>query len=272
MRIILLEFQRIASHLLWLGNFCNDIGQFFTMFMWASREREKILKLLEDVSGNRMFYMNLRPGGFAGDIPGDFAERARNLAGYLEQKISEYPDVLDSNPIFMERTRGIGVLGRDDAIDYGVSGPVLRGSGINEDVRKSRPYYVYDRLKFIVPTRNSGDAYGRYRVRYEEMHQSISIIRQALDMMPQDSNILGAKAKLRGPDANPDPVTVSRELPRGEGMIYMVPGKQGPYRISLRSPSFSNLSALSKMCEGVKFADIFPILGSLDVVLGEVDR
>ena len=272
LRVILLEFQRIASHLLWLGTFCNDLGQFFTMSMWALRERSKILKLLSDVSGNRMFYVNLRLGGFDKNAPGDFTERARSLTSYLEQKIAEYLEVLDSNPIFMERTKGIGVLSRKDAINIGVSGPVLRGSGVEEDVRKSKPYYVYDKLKFIVPTRNSGDVYGRYRVRYEEMHQSLSIIQQALDTMPQGGDVLGAKIKLRGHDANPSPVMVSRELPRGEGMIYMVPSKQGPYRISLRSPSFINLYALSQMCEGVKFADLFSILGSLDIVLGEVDR
>ena len=272
LRVILLEFQRIASHLLWLGTFCNDIGQSSTMFMWTFRERTKILKLLEDVSGSRMFYMNLRLGGFDRSIPSDFAGRAYELANDLEQKIVEYPEMLDSNPVFMERTKGVGVLSRKDAIDCGVSGPVLRGSGVEEDVRKSKPYYIYDKVKFIVPTRNSGDSYGRYRVRYEEMHQSISIIKQALEMMPKEGDVLGAKIKLRGYDANPAPVMVSRELPRGEGMIYMVPGKQSPYRISLRSPVFTNLYALSRMCEGVKFADIFSILGSLDIVLGEVDR
>lgn len=271
LRVILLEFQRMASHLLWLGTFCDDLGQ-STMFMWAFRERARILKLLEDVSGNRMFYMNLRLGGLDRNAPSNFPERAYELTNYLEQKIIEYPAVLESNPIFLERTRGIGVLSRDDAIDCGVSGPVLRASGVAEDVRTSKPYYAYDKFKFVVPTRNIGDSYSRYKVRYEEMHQSIRIIRQALDMMPQEGDVVGAKIKLRGPDANPSPITVSRELPRGEGMIYMVPGKQGPYRISLRSPVFANLSALSKMCEGAKFADIFSILGSLDIVLGEVDR
>ena len=272
LRVILLEFQRMASHLLWLGMFCNDIGQSLTMFMWASRERAKIIKLLEDVSGNRMFYMNLRLGGFSRNMPRDFTERAYDLIGYLEQKLAEYPEVLDSNPIFMERTKGVGVLSRKDAIDCGVSGPVLRGSGVSADVRKSKPYYVYDKFKFIAPIRNTGDAYSRYRVRFEEMHQSLGIIKQALDTMPQEGDALGSKIKLRSNDANPAPITVSRELPRGEGMIYMVPGKQGPYRISLRSPVFTNLYALSRMCEGAKFADLFSILGSLDIVLGEVDR
>jgi NADH-quinone oxidoreductase subunit D len=272
LRVILLELQRLASHLLWLGTFCNDLGQFFTTFMWTFREREKILKLLEDVSGNRMFYVNLRVGGFNKDVPSDFSERAYELIEYLERQISEYPDVLDSNPIFMERTKGIGVLSKSDAIKFGVSGPVLRGSGISEDVRKSKPYYTYGKIKFLVPTGSSGDSYARYKVRYEEMYQSIDIIRQALDAMPKEGDVLGEKIKLRPNDANASPVMVRRELPRGEGMIYMVPGKQGPYRISLRSPAFSNLYALSKMCEGAKFADLFSILGSLDIVPGEIDR
>ncbi len=272
LRIILLEFQRIASHLLWLGTFCNDLGQIFTTFMQTFRDRDKILKLLEDVSGNRMFYMNLRLGGFSSNLPCDFAERAYDLVGYLEQRIAAYPEVLESNPIFMERTKGVGVLSRKDALDYGVSGPVLRGSGIATDIRKSSPYYLYDKLKFMAPTRNDGDSYSRYRVRYEEMLQSLSMIKQALDLMPKEGEVLGARVKLRGTDANTDPIVISRELPRGEGMIYLVPGKQGPYRISLRSPVFSNLCALSKMCEGAKFADLFSILGSLDIVLGEADR
>lgn len=272
LRVILLEFQRLASHLLWLGTFCNDLGQFFTMSMWTFRERAKILRLLEDVSGNRMFYMNLRLGGFSRNVPNDFTERAYALSDYLEQKISEYPEMLDANPIFMERTKGIGVLSKKDAIDYGVSGPVLRGSGVADDVRKSKPYYVYGKLKFLVPTNNTGDSYGRYKVRFEEMHQSLDIIRQALDQVPEYGDVTGEKVKLRTNDANSSPIIVSRELPRGEGMIYMVPGKRGPYRISLRSPAFANLYALAKMCEGVKFADLFSILGSLDIIPGEIDR
>lgn len=272
LRVAMLELQRIASHLLWLGTFCNDLGQFFTIFMWAFRERAMVMKLLEDASGGRMFHVNLRLGGFQRQAPPDFAERAYALADHLEGKISEYTDVLDSNPVFMERTRGVGVLTKKDAIDLGVSGPVLRASGVEEDTRKSKPYYAYDKLNFMVPTRSSGDSYSRYRVRYEEMHQSIRLIRRALDNMPQEGDEVGMPIKLRGPDAKSDAVMVSRELPRGEGMIYMIPGKQGPQRISLRSPTFINLAALSRMCEGAKFADLFSILGSLDVVLGEVDK
>lgn len=271
-RAILLEFQRIASHLLWLGTFCNDTGQLLTVFMWCFRERAKVLKLLEDVSGGRMFYVNLRLGGLYQDLPGDFIERANTLADYLATKIAEYPDVLEKNPIFMERTKGIGKLSRADAINYGVTGPVLRASGIEDDVRKSKPYYVYKKIKFKVPTGRSGDNFDRYKVRYEEMLQSIKIIKQLLDLMPQTGEVKGLPIKLIGPNAKPDPVMVARELPRGEGMIYMIPDKQRPYRISLRSPTFINLAVIKKLTERAKFADIFPTLGSLDVVFGEVDK
>ncbi|MDE1870653.1 MAG: NADH-quinone oxidoreductase subunit D [Candidatus Micrarchaeota archaeon] len=271
-RAILLEFQRIASHLLWLGTLCNDMGQLLTVFCWAFRERAKVLRLLEDVSGGRMFYVNLRLGGLNQELPPDFRERSHSLADYLEGKILEYPDVLEGNPVFMERTKGIGRLSKADAINYGVSGPVLRASGVMDDARKSSPYYVYDKVKFRVPTGRQGDNFDRYKVRYEEMIQSIRIIRKLLEIMPEDGDVKGMPIKLIGPSAKPDPVLVSRELPRGEGVIYMIPDKQRPYRISLRSPTFINLAVLNVLTEKVKFADIFSILGSLDVVLGEVDK
>ncbi len=271
-RAILLEFQRIASHLLWLGTFCNDVGQLLTIFCWAFRERAKVLKLLEDVSGGRMFYVNLRLGGLYQDLPSDFSERASKLTDYLEEKIKGYPDVLDSNPVFLERTKGIGNLSKADAIDYGVTGPVLRASGVGEDVRKSNPYYVYEKVKFKIPLGKNGDNFDRYKVRYEEMMQSISIIRQLLAIMPETGDVKGMPIKLIGPSAKPDPVIIERELPRGAGMIYMIPDKQRPYRISLRSPTFINLAVVKRLTEKAKFADIFPTLGSLDVVFGEVDK
>ncbi|HUY70006.1 MAG TPA: NADPH-quinone oxidoreductase [Candidatus Baltobacteraceae bacterium] len=271
-RTILLEFQRIASHLLWLGTFVNDTGQLFTLFMWAFRERAEVMKLLEDVTGSRMFYVNWRLGGLVRDLPPDFSKRAHELCDYLEQKITGYPDLLDANPIFMERTKGVGVLNKEDAIAYGASGPVLRGSGVAEDVRTSDPYYVYDKVTFRVPIGSKGDCYDRYKVRYEEMLQSIRIIKQVLDLMPETGDILGLPIRLIGPSAKPDPVLVRRELPRGEGIIYMIPDKQKPYRIYLRSPAFANLSIFPKMAANYKFADLFPILGSIDIVLAEVDR
>jgi NADH-quinone oxidoreductase subunit D len=271
-RMVLLEFQRIASHLLWLGTFCNDMGQMFTAFMWAFRDRARVLKFLEDVAGSRMFYVNMRLGGFDRDLPRDFKKEGMELAEYIEGKVHDYRTLLEDDPIFIERTRNVGVLKLADAIDMGVSGPVLRASGQKEDVRTSAPYYFYNKIKFKVPTQSRADSLARYRVRMEEIVESARIIKQVLHMMPEEGDVKGLPIKLLGPNANVEPVEVSRELPRGEGMIYMIPGPQKPYRISLRSPAFANLAALSKLCEGVKFADVFTILGSLDIVLAEIDR
>ena len=271
-RVIIMEFQRIASHLFFIGALCNDIGQMFTMFMWAFRERDAVLKFLEDVSGSRMFYVNIRVGGLWKPLPKDFKERAYRLADYIEEHISQYPEVLDKNPVFSERTKGIGKLKLDDAINMGAAGPTLRASGLEYDVRKAMPYYIYDKIKFNVPTRSEGDAYARYKVRFEEMRQSISIIRQALDNFPSNEDVVGMPIKLIGPQANPDPVLLSHELPRGEGIIYMIPDKQKPYRIYMRSPTYMNLSLLSHLSKGHKFADLFSILGSLDVIMAEIDK
>ncbi|MGC8651884.1 MAG: NADH-quinone oxidoreductase subunit D [Candidatus Micrarchaeia archaeon] len=269
---VLLEFQRIASHLLWLGSFANDIGQFFTLFMWAFRERAKVLKLLEDVTGSRMFYVNRRVGGLNRGITPDFKERAYDIVDYLEKNIRSYTKLLDADPIFMERTKGVGVLSRSEAVEYGVSGPVLRGSGVAHDVRLFSPYYAYGAVHFEVPTGLHGDAYDRYKVRFKEMLESISIIRQVLIVMPESGDAIGMPVRLIGPAAKPEEVIARRELPRGEGIIYMVPDKQKPYRISLRSPTFINLSVLPHIAVGEKFADLFAILGSLDMVMAEIDR
>lgn len=270
-RTILLEFQRIASHLLWLGTFVNDMGQFFTLFMWCFRERARTLKFLENVTGGRMFYVNMRLGGLNSELPPDFSERAYALTDYLEEQITQYTDVTESNGVFMERAKGVGRISREEAIAYGATGPVLRGSGVEEDVRKANPYYAYDRIKFKIPVFESGDVYARYRVRYYEMLESINIIRQALEGMPE-GEAKGAPIRLIGPAAKVSEVVVSRELARGEGLIYMISDKQKPYRISMRSPAFSNLALLPKLAKGAKFADLFPILGSLDVVMAEIDR
>ncbi len=270
-RVVLIEFQRIANHLLWIGTLCNDIGQMFTVFMWCFRERAKVLKLLENVTGGRMFYNYMRVGGLQRPLPPDFKERALELTAYLRAKVSEYKDVLDANEVFMERLKGVGVLSRKDAINYGVTGPVLRASGVDEDARKSHPYYVYDKLDFNVVTMSGEDSYSRYKVRYDEIFQSIRIIEQAIDKMPE-GDMVGQPIKLIGAPAKQDTVITRRELPKGEGLIYMVPDKQKPFRLSIRAPGFVNLAALPKMCEGAKFADLFAILGSLDIIFGETDR
>lgn len=271
-RTILLEFQRIASHLLWLGTFCNDLGQMFTLFMWTFRERDLILKLLEDISGGRMFYVNIRLKGLNKKLPKDFKSRSYNLIEYLEKQILTYPDVLDSNPIFMERTKGVGILKRDLAIAQGVSGPVLRASGVEYDVRKANPYYIYDKIKFKIPTQIKGDVYSRYQVRFAEMLESIKIIKQALDKMPEDNDVVGLPIKLICPQAKPEIIMNNAELPRGEGIIYMVPDKQKPYRMYLRTGTYTNTAILNKLCKNIKYANFFSILGSMDLVVADIDK
>jgi NADH-quinone oxidoreductase subunit D len=240
--------------------------------MWGMRDRDMVIKLLEDVAGSRMFYVNMRMGGLNKQLPPDFKERAYKLTGYLEESVPKYKEFMEGNSIFMERTKGIGILSKKEAINYGVSGPVLRGSGVEYDVRKADPHYIYDKMKFRIPVKSEGDVFARYRVRYEEILESIRIIRQALDAMPENGDVTGMPIKLITTPAKPDTVIISRELPRGEGLIYMIPDKQRPYRISLRSPAFTNVSVLPHLAKNAKLADLFSIIGSLDIVLAEIDR
>ncbi len=270
-RLILLELQRIASHLLWLGTFCNDLGQMFTMFMWTMKDRDLVMNLLQDATGSRMFYVNMRVGGVSMDLPPDFEEHAKSLLDYLEKRIKDYEAFLEKNPVFIERTKGVGVLSRKDAINLGVTGPVLRASGVNFDVRSAYTYYAYEKLNFMPQIQVKGDVFARYKVRILEMKESIRLIRDALKEMPE-GDALGMPIKLISPPIKEKEVIVRRELPRGEGMMYMVTDKQKPYRLSIRAPAFINLSALNHMAQGAKYADLFAILGSLDLVMADVDR
>ncbi len=270
-RLIQLELQRIASHLLWLGTLANDVGQLFTIFMWAFSDRDKVLRLLEESAGTRMFYVNQRMGGLIRDQPPDFAEHAAPLLDYLDQRIAQFQEVLEKNPIFTERMKGVGVLNREDAIRFGVTGPTLRGSGVDYDTRSNQPYYVYKKLNFSPQTRGEGDAFARYKVRMLEMKESIKLVRNALKSMPE-GDALGMQIRLINPVPKNRVVTVSRETPRGEGMMYMVADPQRPYRLSIRSPSFINLSVLNHIAKGHRFADLFAILASLDPVMADVDR
>jgi len=270
-RVILLELQRIASHLLWLGTALNDLGQFFTMFMWTFKDRDKILSLLEEQAGARMFYVNMRPGGLLRDLPKDFEEHTLEVLSYMEKRIKFYEDYLEKNDVFIERTKGIGVLSAQDAIEYGVTGPVLRASGVNFDIRKNRPYYKYAELGIKPQALTGGDCFARYKVRMLEMKESIRLIREAFKKMPE-GDALGMPIKLVLPSAKNRIVTVSRETPRGELFLYMVADPQRPYRLAMRTPSFINLAVISKLAKGMHLADLFAILGSLDLVIPDVDR
>ncbi len=270
-RVVLLELQRLASHLLWLGTSCNDLGQMFTMFMWTMKDRDIILRLLEDATGSRMFYVNMRLGGVARDLPPGFEETASNVMDYMEKRIKYYESYLEKNNIFIERTKGVGKLSREEAIELGVSGPVLRASGVDYDVRKSHPYYVYDKLHFMSKTMVDGDSFARYKVRMLEMKESVRLVKEALKRMPS-GDALGMLVKLITPPVKKKEVMERRELPRGEGIMYMIADNQKPYRLSIRSAPFINLAALRRMAKGARMADLFAILGSLDLVMADIDR
>ncbi len=270
-RLIQLELQRIASHLFFTGALCNDMGLMFTMFMWCFEDRDRVLDLLAQTTGQRMFYVNMRLGGVTLDLPPDFADNCNEFLDYMGKRLGAYENFMEKNPVFMERMKGVGVLTSQEAKDLGVTGPVLRASGVPYDVRKAKPYYVYDKLHFEVQTDNRGDNLARYRVRIMEIRESARLIREALRQIPE-GDAKGMPVKLIGPAAKNRTVTVSRECPRGEAMMYMVADPQKPYRLSIRSPNFVNLSALPHMAKGHRLVDLFAIMGTLDLVMACVDR
>jgi NADH-quinone oxidoreductase subunit D len=294
LRMVLCELQRIASHLVWLGTHALDIGA-MTVFFFAFREREKILDLNEMISGVRMMPSWIVPGGLRGDAPEGWFERCKEFIDEFPRRIDEYETLVDQNPIWRERTQGIGILTPEQCFDLGVSGPSLRGSNIPYDVRKSQPYSSIDHFQFEVPLGQYGDVYDRYRVRMAEMRQSREIVKQALERMPDgpinvddrkvtpppryelDSSMEAVihhfKLWTEGFTPPAGEVYVPIESPKGEMGFYMVSnGSQYPWRAHQRPPSFMNLQALSAMSEGRLIADVVAIIGSIDIVLGEIDR
>ena len=271
-RVIMCELNRISSHLMFYGAYGTDVGVFATPFMYGFRERENIQQIFEAVSGARMMHSYIRVGGVFRDVPEDFVPRLRQLLPNLKRALEECDSLLTYNEIFVERTRGVGVLKAADAIDYGCSGPVLRATGIPMDVRVDEPYMVYKRFNFEIPLGKNGDCWDRYWVRFEEMRQSIAIIEQALAMM-QPGSIQTPVAKFGFVKPPTGDAYARAENPRGDFGVYLVSdGKDKPYRVKIRAPSFCNLMALTPMVEGAYLADAVAILGSIDIVLGEVDR
>lgn len=263
------ELQRIASHLLWLGTFGLDIGA-ITAFIYCFRERETILDLFEAISGARLTYNYIRIGGVMADVPAGWVDEVRTFLDLQERMIDEYEALLTDNPIFRARTEGIGVISGADAVNFGMSGPSLRGSGVPFDLRKDQPYDAYDEIDFNVVTATTGDCFARYQVRVQEMRESVKIIRQCLDKMPEGEVQTKLPRALK-PAAGEAYARV--EAPRGDFGVYVISdGTANPTRVRFRSPSFANLSALDHMCRGMKLADLVAILGSIDIVLGEVDR
>jgi NADH-quinone oxidoreductase subunit D len=273
-RVIMAELNRISSHLIFMGTMGLETGA-FTPLLYGFREREEILDLFEMTCGQRLTYNYIRIGGVSADLPSGFIDKARSFCNLLEKRIKEYHNLLSYNRIFINRMANIGVLPQDLAIAYGVSGPNLRGSGVKWDLRKNEPYSVYPELEFDVPVGRGevgtpGDSWDRYIVRMKEMEQSIRLIRQALDKIP-DGEVRSKVPRLFKPP--PGEVYVRAENPRGELGFYVVSdGSTNPYRLKIRAPSFSNLSAVPPISKGAMIADFVLLLGSFDIVLPEIDR
>ena len=269
-RVILCELNRIASHLLFVATMGLDAGA-MTPSMFCFRGRERIQTLFEAVSGARMMHNYFRVGGLKEDLPDNFEQLMADLLPLIEEDITESDKLLTFNEIFLVRLKDVGVISADDAIDFGLTGPCLRASGVNYDLRKAAPYSLYDRFDFEVPLGLDGDSWDRHYVRVQEMYESLRIIRQALKQMPKGNVTSSLGRRLIRPPRGE--VFMRAENPRGEIGVYLVSdGTDKPYRIKIRPPSFCNLSAIKHMLKDVWVADAVIILGSLDIVLGEVDR
>ena len=294
LRVLLNELTRINSHLVWLGTHAMDIGA-LTVFLYCFREREEVLKMFEMVSGQRMMTSYFRVGGIALEPPLGFFDRVRDFAGYFPEKVDEYENLLTGNPIWGMRTKGVARMTAEDAIALGATGPTLRGSGVDIDLRRDMPYSSYEKFQFKVPVSQEGDVFARYMCRVQELRESTAIVRQALDGMPEgpikadapgivlpdrekmktqmESLIYHFKIITEGFAVPAGEVYQAVESPRGEMGYYIVSdGTAKPYRVHMRAACFANLQTLAKMCEGHLLADVVAAIGSIDIVLGEIDR
>ena len=278
LRVLVAELQRIASHCLWLGTWCMDMGGALgggaTVFLYAFRERETILDLFEALTGARLLYGFHQVGGTRYDLPAGWDARCRETIALVERRIGEYEAMLEGNAFFLVRTQGVGVISRELAQEVGVVGPLIRGSGVNYDVRRAKPYSSYEDFSFTVPVETAGDCYARYRVRMVEFRESIKIVRQVLDGLPEGpiSSRPGVKSVGQVRVAKGEGYAPI-EGPRGELGCYLVSdGGPKPYRLKWRGASFTNLSILPHILPGHKVADVVAIMGSVDPVFGEVDR
>jgi NADH-quinone oxidoreductase subunit D len=294
LRVLLNELTRINSHLVWLGTHAMDIGA-LTVFLYCFREREEVLKMFEAISGQRMMTSYFRVGGVALEPPLGFFDRVRDFAGSFPERIDQYENLLTGNPIWTMRTKGVARMTAEDAIGLGATGPTLRGSGVDFDLRRDMPYSSYEKFQFKVPVSQEGDVFARYMCRVQELRESISIVRQALDGMPEgpikadapgvvlpdrekmktqmESLIYHFKIITEGFAVPAGEVYQAVESPRGEMGYYIVSdGTAKPYRVHMRSACFANLQTLPTMCEGRLLADVVAAIGSIDIVLGEIDR
>ena len=268
-RVILCELNRIASHMLFYGVYGLDAGA-MTPMLYAFRERERVQEFFESVTGARLMHNYIRIGGVKEDLPSDFLGRLQNLLDDLKKGIDECDQLLSQNEMFLARTKGVGILSGADAVDFGVTGPTLRASGVAEDVRVTDSYSIYDRFDFGIPVGTYGDCWDRFYVRVEEMRESVKIIEQAMDVIPEGDVFARVRRIIRPPIGE---VFVRTESPRGDLAVFLVSdGTDTPYRVKVRAPSFANLQALKHMLRSAYLADAVLILGSIDVIMGEVDR
>jgi len=268
-RVILAELNRMASHQLWLGTHALDIGAMTPLF-YTFRDREEILKIFEKYCGARLTTHAFRIGGCQYETYEGFEKDVKKFIAFVAPKIDEYEELLTTNRIWVERTKKVGVISAQDCIAFGVTGPVLRASGVQWDIRKAQPYAAYARFDFEVPTGQNGDTYDRYLVRMAEMRQSLRIIQQAVDSIPEGPIMAKVSKVLKPPGGE---IYHSIEAPKGElGYFIVSDGSTQPYRVRVRPPSFVNLQALDLMCRGQLIADVIAVIGTLDIVLGEVDR
>jgi NADH-quinone oxidoreductase subunit D len=293
-RVILTELQRIASHLIWLGTHALDVAA-MSVFLYCFREREQIMDILEMVSGQRMMTTYIRPGGLWRDVPVEFEEAVRSFIAYFPPRVDEYEDLLTKNPLFMDRTKRIGILPAEVALKNGVTGPMLRASGIAHDLRKVQPYSGYEQYDFNIPTHQEGDTYARYLVRVQEMREALRIVEQALNKLPlgpvrsnnrkyvppprselgtsMEALIHHFKLWTEGFDPPVGSVYAAVESPRGELGVYLESdGGPKPYRVHWRTPSFANLQILPYISKGHLVADLVMLLGTVDFILGDADR
>ena len=270
-RTAIVELSRIASHLFWLATHALDIGA-QTMLFWCTREREVILDFFEAALGDRLTTSAFRPGGLRRELPAGWVEAVRDFCSSFPARIDEYETLLTENRIWLGRTVGVGVISGPDAIAFGLSGPMIRGSGVPYDIRKDLPYAAYDQVDFDIAVFEDGDTYARYLVRMEEMRQSVHIIQQCLDKMPAEGKIVGKVPKsMRIPEGRE--VYHVIESPRGEMGYYMIAsGGDTPYKCKIRSPSFCNLQCIRELSRGHLIADVVTLIGTIDIVLGDVDR
>ncbi len=293
-RVILTELSRIQSHLVWIGTAALDLAA-MSVFLYSFREREMILDIFELVSGQRMMTTYIRPGGIWRDVPPEFDQTVRAFLKVMPGRLDEYEALLTKNPLFLDRTRKIGVISAEDCIRYGLSGPIIRASGLAYDLRKDRPYSGYEQYDFDIPTQTTGDIYARYRVRVEEMRQSLRIIQQALDNLPGGPTLSSNRKYVPPPRSEigvsmealihhfklwtegfippVGSVYTAIESPRGELGVYLESnGTPKPFRVHFRTPSFVNLQAMPLLSKGHFVADLVGIIGSVDIVLGDADR